>query len=158
MSAATRCRRANTATVAAIATHSRAISTRASPGRLRPKNSSGHAALSASCAPYRVSAGRDSRGFARQTSQAETAFAAYSTVHTGPNTSSGGRHDGRSSDGYQVRTPAAVPAPPMPAATATAPNDVASAAAERVRETVVIPVHAPAASGLPPHVALVVRL
>src|SRR3954468_2038204 len=122
-----------------MATQSIAISTRASPGRLRPKNSSGHAALSASCAPYRVSAGRDPCGFARHTSQAETAFPAYSTVHTGPNTSSGGRHDGRSSDGYHVRTPAAVPAPPIPAAADTAASDVASATAERVRDTLATP-------------------
>src|SRR3954468_10847762 len=130
-----------------MATQSIAISTRASPGRLRPKNSSGHAALSASCAPYRVSAWRDSCGFARHTSQAETAFPAYRTVHTGPNASSGGPHDGRSSDGYHVRTPAAVPAPPIPATAETAANDVASAAAERVRETLVMPACCPPRRG-----------
>src|SRR3954447_20086953 len=122
-----------------MATHRSTISTSASPGRLSPKNSSGQAALRASCPPYRVSAGRDACGSARQTSQAETAFAAYSVVHTGANTSSGGRHDGRSSDGYHVRTPATVPAPPMPAAADTAANDVASAVAERLRDVLVMP-------------------
>lgn len=88
---APRLTRKNTTIVAAIAAQSSSITTSASPILCIPKNTGLHAAFSASCTTNNPSASRCRASPPRfHTNHAATAIAAYSTVHTGPNTQPGG--------------------------------------------------------------------
>src|SRR5688500_5998914 len=110
------------------------MSSIATPGLRRPKNSGLHAALSASCSPHRPRASlRLGVGAAFHVRHADTVITAYRLVHTTGNTTLGGVNSGLSRVRYQPRTDDCVAALPAIADAAVIVPSTPNAAADRRR-------------------------